>query len=30
VCLYVENASTAELCAVCDSPNYSLHKVSQD
>lgn len=28
VCLYVENPFSAEFCMVCDSPNYSVSKVS--
>jgi uncharacterized paraquat-inducible protein A len=27
VCLYVENPSSAQTCAVCDSPNYTIRKV---
>ena len=26
VCLYVENPSSAQTCAVCDSPNYTIRK----
>jgi hypothetical protein len=28
VCLYIENPISADFCAVCDSPNYALNKVS--
>ncbi len=28
VCLYVENPISAERCLVCDSPNYSMRRVS--
>jgi Ca2+-binding EF-hand superfamily protein len=27
VCLYVENPLSAQTCAVCDSPNYTIRKV---
>lgn len=27
VCLYVENPTTSQTCAVCDSPNYTIRKV---
>jgi hypothetical protein len=28
VCLYTENALNAQTCAVCDSPNYTIRKVT--
>jgi uncharacterized paraquat-inducible protein A len=28
VCLYTENSLNAQVCAVCDSPNYTIRKVS--
>jgi hypothetical protein len=28
VCLYIENPASASNCAVCDSPNYTVRKVS--
>ena len=29
VCLYVENPNSAKKCLVCESPNYSISKVTK-